>query len=363
MSFFAHRYAELDSFHVEVVNQLSMAQAENVAHRKRNDEIIQQLNKTIREQAHLQEQYALAAADLKKAMRDIHELESQLIKVKQQRDDANKECNNAMDGRNKAIRERQRMYEERNVALREYNLIMSERDSVHKEIEKLQEDLQELQRRNETLEKEYKATLEELESLRRELASALLDRDRAMKTCNDLREKYNDHHSYQLLLPHSPATNASSLSQSSLSREEVAGSVVIGSGSDAGTVAVAAGSSTGSLFSSHLAAQSPPSAAGGWKSLLKGGSSIVAAASSTSSVSTSPPSGSQSTPTPRPNEAAASEHSLSVTSLVTGGTAAAAPTQPANSAAEVEMLRKQIEKLQLDLSDAYQEIEVGRCDS
>lgn len=187
-----YRYAELDSFHVEVVTKLSMTEAENRQHRKRNDEILQQLNQSMNVRECLQDELNLINSKYEKAYREIRELQDQLAKVKKQRDEANKECHNAMNGRNKANRERQQMYEERNVAMREYTLIMSERDSVHKEIEKLQEDLQDVQKKHDSLEKEYKMTLNELESLRRELASALLDRDRALKTCNDLREKYGE---------------------------------------------------------------------------------------------------------------------------------------------------------------------------
>ena len=59
-------------------------------------------------------------------------------------------------------------------------------------IEKLQEDLFEIQKRNDKIDKEYKITLEEMELLRRELASALLDRDRTLKTLSELREKYGE---------------------------------------------------------------------------------------------------------------------------------------------------------------------------
>ena len=224
--FFSYiRYAELDSFHVEVVTKLSMTEAENRQHRKRNNEILQQLNQAMNARETMQDELHSLTAKYEKALRDIQELNDQLTKVKKQRDEANKECHNAMNGRNKANRERQQMYEERNIAIREYNLIMSERDSVHKEIEKLQEDLQDIQKRNETIDKEYKITMEEMETLRRELASALLDRDRALKTFSDLREKYGEssmtsHHSQTSFNLYSLLPFAQQDSQQSLQQQQ-----------------------------------------------------------------------------------------------------------------------------------------------
>ena len=65
---------------------------------------------------------------------------------------------------------------------------MRERDSVHKEIEKLQDDLMQSNKKIKTLEiksneihDEKKILLYEVESLRREIKSALDDRDNALK--------------------------------------------------------------------------------------------------------------------------------------------------------------------------------------
>lgn len=155
-----------------------MQVAENQMQKKKIEELVK-VNETLQQQRQID-------------ARDIEQLKGHLESVKKQRDDANKECKNAMVGKSKAIKEKQRMYEERNTALHEYNLIMSERDSVHKEIERLNEDLGTIVRRNETLEKENKTYSEELESLKRELASALMDRDRALKLSYDLKQKYGE---------------------------------------------------------------------------------------------------------------------------------------------------------------------------
>lgn len=68
------------------------------------------------------------------------------------------------------------------------------RDTVHKEMEKLSDDLQSALKRVAALEaalqasrEQHRAAALQAESLRRELESALLDRDRALRECCDLR--------------------------------------------------------------------------------------------------------------------------------------------------------------------------------
>ncbi|KAJ2940371.1 hypothetical protein O0L34_g48 [Tuta absoluta] len=91
-----------------------------------------------------------------------------------------------------------RLTDERNAAMQEYTLIMSERDTVHKEMEKLSDDLQAALKRVAALEsalqasrEEQRATALQAESLRREIESALVDRDRAIKECTDLKTPQN----------------------------------------------------------------------------------------------------------------------------------------------------------------------------
>ncbi|GLG94078.1 Disks large 1 tumor suppressor protein, partial [Gryllus bimaculatus] len=117
--------------------------------------------------------------------------------VQQQHQEAVKEVNQAMAVRMKASKDLKRLTEERNAAMQEYSLIMSERDTVHKEMEKLSDDLAQAFKKNKTLEGESKELVEEkkalsyqVETLKREIASALHDRDKALKECNDLREKF-----------------------------------------------------------------------------------------------------------------------------------------------------------------------------
>lgn len=73
---------------------------------------------------------------------------------------------------------------------------------MHKEMEKLTDDLTQAYKKIKLLESHNKELLEEkkslncqMESLRREIASALHERDKALKECNDLREKFGEYNS------------------------------------------------------------------------------------------------------------------------------------------------------------------------
>lgn len=187
------RYSDLVGSHGDYVSKLELAQEESFRQRKCFEECIQERNIATHEMNGLKQQCTAAIRQWDKALRENNELKEELTKVKQQRDEAMKEINQAMALRIKATKDMARLTEERNEALQEYTLIMSERDSVHKEIEKLQEEQQVLQKWNEQLENEKEVLAEETEILKREISSALFDRDRVLKICNDLREKYGDY--------------------------------------------------------------------------------------------------------------------------------------------------------------------------
>ncbi|KAL1478702.1 hypothetical protein MTO96_016028 [Rhipicephalus appendiculatus] len=158
-------------------------------HKRGAEEALAERNAALRDRTGLQQQCTAAIRQWDSALRERNEARDQLAKVQQQRDEAMKEINQAMAVRIKASKDLSRLTEERNAAVQEYTLIMSERDSVHKEIERLQEELQEAQSKARQTETAHKASLDEMEGLKREIASALQDRDRALKELSDLREK------------------------------------------------------------------------------------------------------------------------------------------------------------------------------
>lgn len=115
------------------------------------------------------------------------------------------EVNKGMAEKIKNGKNLKRLTEERNAAMEEYSLVMRERDSVHKEIEKLQEDLLQSNKKVKTTESkineindEKKMLLYQVESLRREIISALDDRDTALKVCKEVKIPFFIFHSIYL---------------------------------------------------------------------------------------------------------------------------------------------------------------------
>uniref|UniRef100_A0A224YRI2 Discs large log 5a n=1 Tax=Rhipicephalus zambeziensis TaxID=60191 RepID=A0A224YRI2_9ACAR len=183
------RYADLTAAHSAHMARLELCQEELQRLKQGAEEALAERNAALRDRTGLQQQCTAAIRQWDSALRERNEARDQLAKVQQQRDEAMKEINQAMAVRIKASKDLSRLTEERNAAVQEYTLIMSERDSVHKEIERLQEELQEAQSKARQTETAHKASLDEMEGLKREIASALQDRDRALKELSDLREK------------------------------------------------------------------------------------------------------------------------------------------------------------------------------
>lgn len=183
------RYAELDSFHVEVVSKLSMAQAENIKHRQRYESIISDYDILLKEKASLKQQCTKMVQEWQHAEKKHLDLKIELEKMRQQRDEANLLAAQVMEDKKRILQEQQQMYEEKKMALNEYNLIMSERDMVHKEMDNLNEEVTHLRRRCDELQKKEVVQDEEIKRLRQEVASALLERDKALSICQDMRQE------------------------------------------------------------------------------------------------------------------------------------------------------------------------------
>ncbi|XP_059475211.1 disks large homolog 5 [Neocloeon triangulifer] len=196
------RYDDLIGTHSLVVNKLEASQEETTRYKKQCEDIAQELNAAIRERNGLKQQCTAAIRQWDIALRERNEYRDALSKVQQQHEEAVKEVNQAMAVRMKASKDLKRLADERNAAMQEYTLIMSERDTVHKEIEKLTDDLSQAAKKIKALEVENKDFGDEkktlsyqIETLKIEIASALHDRDKALKECNDLREKFGGYSS------------------------------------------------------------------------------------------------------------------------------------------------------------------------
>nr|CAD7404625.1 unnamed protein product [Timema cristinae] len=193
-------YDSLRKSYDDAVNKLDLAKEEVSRYKKQCEELSQERNTAIRERNGLKQQCTSAIRQWDIALRERNEYREALGKVQQQHEEAVKEINQAMAVRMKASKDLKRLTEERNAAMQEYSLIMSERDTVHKEMEKLSDDLTQAFKKNKTLESENKSRQEEkktleyqIETLQREIASALHDRDKALKESNDLREKFGEY--------------------------------------------------------------------------------------------------------------------------------------------------------------------------
>ncbi|XP_011646958.1 disks large homolog 5-like isoform X5 [Pogonomyrmex barbatus] len=194
------RYDDLIASHSSAVNKLELSQEEAKRLKKQYDSVLEERNSAIRERNGLKQQCTAAIRQWDIALRERNEYREALTKVQQQHEEAVKEINQAMVLRMKASKDMKRLTEERNAALQEYSLIMGERDTVHKEIEKLGDDLAQayakvthLETQNKQLVEEKKTLSYQIETLKREISSALQDRDEALKLCNELRQKFGDY--------------------------------------------------------------------------------------------------------------------------------------------------------------------------
>ncbi|XP_054623155.1 disks large homolog 5-like isoform X2 [Dunckerocampus dactyliophorus] len=136
----------------------------------------QQYSSSIRRFDNTQQELSKAAAQNMELQREMERLQSEATRFKTQQLKAAKECD--------------KYKEERDSVINEYRLIMSERDQVIKEVERLQTGLEVAEAKLKNTSSERRVANEELEALRQELASSLMDRDRAICEKNELLEKY-----------------------------------------------------------------------------------------------------------------------------------------------------------------------------
>ncbi|KAK2725696.1 hypothetical protein QYM36_000258, partial [Artemia franciscana] len=193
------RYSDLIASHSAAVSKLELAQEEVSRLKKQCETLDYERNTAIRESKGLRQQCTAAIYQWNDAVQERDKLKEMLAKGQKEYQKAIKDIDEAMAVRMKASKEIKKLTEERNAAVQEYSMIMSERDSVHKEIEKLQDELNQATKKNKALESKMKEYTEEVkalhyqaESLRREVASALLDRDEAIKEVNELRKRLGE---------------------------------------------------------------------------------------------------------------------------------------------------------------------------
>ncbi|XP_047992200.1 disks large homolog 5 isoform X2 [Leguminivora glycinivorella] len=179
---------------VHTLRKYEALKEEFECYQKRYDDLLENHNLTL-------EKLRLVQEENSRLKTQCHELTQERNSVIRERNTLKQQVANVVRQWEGGARERadmKRLTDERNAAMAEYTLIMSERDTVHKEMEKLTDDLQAAMKRVAALEaalqlsrEEQRAQALQAESLRREIESALVDRDRAIKECTDLKTPQN----------------------------------------------------------------------------------------------------------------------------------------------------------------------------
>ncbi|XP_068228466.1 disks large homolog 5 isoform X3 [Palaemon carinicauda] len=191
------RYSDLVASHSNNISKLELTQEEVSRLKKQYEEILRECNEAVREKNCLKQQCTKAITEWDSALREKNKLQEELLKIREKYDEIMKEMNTHLMQRQHLNKDLKRLQEERNAAMQEYTLVMSERDTVHKEMDKLQEELTQASKKIKTIEqttndssKERESLLLQIEMLKREIAASLHDRDKAIKECNDLRERF-----------------------------------------------------------------------------------------------------------------------------------------------------------------------------
>ncbi|KAK8726700.1 hypothetical protein OTU49_010006, partial [Cherax quadricarinatus] len=172
-------YSELVASHSNNISKLELTQEEVSRLKKQYDDILRECNEAVREKNCFKQQCTKAITEWDSALREKNKLQEELLKIREKYDEMMKEMNTHLIQRQHLNKDLKRLQEERNAAMQEYTLVMSERDTVHKEMDKLQEELS-----------QRESLLLQIEMLKREIAASLHDRDKAIKECNDLRERF-----------------------------------------------------------------------------------------------------------------------------------------------------------------------------
>ncbi|KAB7496651.1 Disks large-like protein 5 [Armadillidium nasatum] len=187
---FRKRYTDIASSHSNNISKLELSQEEITRLKKQYEEVV-------REKKCLKQQCTEAIMQWDTALRDKNRLQEEAQKLREKNEELLKEMNTQMAESQNLNKDFKRLQSERNAAMQEYTLVMSERDTVHKEMDKLQEELNAASKRIKSIEqstlennKERETMHLQLETLKREVAASLHDRDKAIKECNELRERY-----------------------------------------------------------------------------------------------------------------------------------------------------------------------------
>ncbi|XP_034563042.1 disks large homolog 5-like isoform X1 [Notolabrus celidotus] len=180
------RYNENTAGHNADLSRLDQAEEENHRLQKQLDMLLKQRDAAI----HYQQQYSSSIRRFDNTQQELSKAASQNKELHREMERLQSEATRLKTQQLKAAKDSEKYKEERDSVISEYRLIMSERDQVIKEVDRLQTGLEVAEAKLKNTSSERRVANEELEALRQELASSLVDRDRAICEKNELLEKY-----------------------------------------------------------------------------------------------------------------------------------------------------------------------------
>ncbi|XP_037319850.2 disks large homolog 5-like isoform X1 [Pungitius pungitius] len=180
------RYNEKTAGHNADLSRLEQAEEENHRLQRQLDMLLKQRDAAI----HYQQQYSSSIRRFDSTQQELSKATAQNTELQREMDRLQSEATRLKTQQLKAVKDGEKYREERDSVINEYRLIMSERDQVIKEVDRLQTGLEMAEAKLMNTSSERRVAGDELEALRQELASALVDRDRAICEKNELLERY-----------------------------------------------------------------------------------------------------------------------------------------------------------------------------
>ncbi|XP_014891296.1 disks large homolog 5-like isoform X2 [Poecilia latipinna] len=180
------RYNEKTASHNSDLSRLDQFEEENHRLQKTLDILSKQRDAAI----HYQQQFSTSVQRFDNTQHELSKATVQNLELQRELERLQSETTRLKTQQLKAVKDCEKYKEERDSVISEYRLIMSERDQVIKEVDRLQTGLEVAEAKLKNNSSERRVANEELEALQQELASALVDRDRAICEKNELLEKY-----------------------------------------------------------------------------------------------------------------------------------------------------------------------------
>ncbi|CAI6359819.1 unnamed protein product [Macrosiphum euphorbiae] len=192
-------YEDLHTTHSAAVDKMDMMKDEINQLKKQCNKLFKERDIAFRERDGSKQQCTAAIRRWNLTIQERDYLQETNYIVQQQHEEAVKEMKAAVAYSKKCSKELKELNKAHDDDVKDYRLMMGERNSVHNELEKFSKELSQAYNKNKSLENDIKSCRDEkktlqlhFESLKRELSSALHDRDKALKECNDYQERFGE---------------------------------------------------------------------------------------------------------------------------------------------------------------------------